>query len=64
MASREPPKDCLSQPTVHPYRLPDWWDKATPEDKAALELNGKAIDVAAIKERDAKLLDCRRYFGK
>ena len=60
---RVPPTKCLTLPKFQPYRLPDWYDKATPEDKAALELNAKAIDVAAIRERDSLLADCRAWFG-
>jgi hypothetical protein len=60
---RRPPERCLKEPTIHPYKLPEWWIKATPEDKAALELNAKAIDVAAIRERDALLADCRAWFN-
>ena len=61
--TRDPPADCLRKPTIYPYLLPDWWDKASPEDRAALELNAKSIDVAAVKERDAMLLDCRKWHG-
>ncbi len=61
---RKPPERCLNLPKIQPYRLPDWYDKATPEDKAALELNGKAIDVAAIRERDGLLADCRAWWGR
>lgn len=60
---RQPPGLCLQPPQIEqPCKLPEWYDKATPEDKAALELNCKAVDVAMIKERDLRLADCRAWF--
>ena len=61
--TRKPPEQCLKLPTIKPYRLPDWFDKTTLEDQAALILNGQQIAMAAIKERDAKLADCRAWHG-
>jgi hypothetical protein len=64
VAERQPPRYCLAEPRLkQPCTLPEWWDRATPEDKAALELNCKNVDVAMIRERDAMLADCRAWHG-
>ena len=60
--ARQPPVECLKSPQIKPYRLPEWFEKATLDDQAALILNGQQIAMAAIKERDAKLADCRSWF--
>lgn len=49
---------------TQPCRLPEWWLTATETDRAAIELNCKIVDVAAIAERDARLTDCRAWFGR
>lgn len=60
---RPPPALCLLPPRItEPCRLPEWYDEAPPEQKAALELQCKAQDAAAIQERDARLADCRAWF--
>lgn len=61
--SRALPKLCLVPPTVRQAcSLPDWYDKASPADKAAVELNCKTMDTVAILERDARLADCHAWF--
>lgn len=60
---RSPPALCLEPVVVtQPCKLPPWWLQATPADRAALELNCKAVDVYAIKERDERLADCHAWF--
>lgn len=56
---RQPPEICLQSLTItQPCKLPDWWKKASPADRAALELNCKAVDSALIYELREKWTDC------
>lgn len=60
---RAPPALCLSPPAVPtPCQLAAWWDTASAAEKAGLELQCKAVDTVAIRERDARLADCRAWF--
>lgn len=61
---RPPPALCLTPPAVAaPCLLPAWWDTASPPEKAGLELQCKALDSVAIRERDARLADCAAWFA-
>lgn len=61
---RQPPSLCLVPVTVtQACVLPEWFDRATLADKAALILACKQVDVAMILERDARLSDCKGWFA-
>lgn len=61
---RLPPELCLRPVQItQPCELPGWWLQATEADRAAIELNCKIVDAEAIRERDARLADCRAFFA-
>ena len=58
---RAPPRLCLSAPVYGTCKLPPYFERAAFEDKLALILNCHAVEVAAIRERDVMLRDCRAW---
>lgn len=42
------------QPPGEPCLLPDWYDRATPEDQAALDLNCDIVNAARAHELERK----------
>lgn len=60
-APREPPRLCLSPPIHGVCQLPPWFDRAGFDDKVALIFNCHMVEVAAIRERDLMLADCRAW---
>lgn len=51
------PQACLTLDPLPACRLPDWYDKATPEDQAALELNCLAV-IAESQRNERTLRAC------